>query len=78
MKTHLNLATAKLTASVAFYRTLLNTAPVKVLADYALFVTEEPAMELALDLHSPVRPSKRRALRHRSRGRRRRRPRDRG
>jgi catechol 2,3-dioxygenase-like lactoylglutathione lyase family enzyme len=50
MKMHLNLATADLDASVAFYSTLLDARPVKKLGDYALFVTEQPGLELALDL----------------------------
>jgi catechol 2,3-dioxygenase-like lactoylglutathione lyase family enzyme len=50
MKTHLNLATKDLDASVAFYRTLLLTEPTKNYADYALFLTDEPGLELALDL----------------------------
>jgi catechol 2,3-dioxygenase-like lactoylglutathione lyase family enzyme len=51
MKTHLNLATANLEASIAFYRTLLQAAPAKHFDDYALFVTENPGLELALDLN---------------------------
>ncbi|MEA2663469.1 MAG: hypothetical protein QOI11_413 [Candidatus Eremiobacteraeota bacterium] len=50
MKMHLNLATRDLGASVAFYSTLLGATPAKTLADYALFVTEQPGLELALDL----------------------------
>ncbi len=50
MKMHLNLATRDLDASVAFYSTLLGAQPAKRLGDYALFVTEEPGLELALDL----------------------------
>lgn len=50
MKVHLNLATRDLGASVAFYSTLLGAQPAKQLADYALFVTDEPGLELALDL----------------------------
>ena len=57
MKTHLNLATANLENSVAFYSTLLNATPRKALADYALFVTDEPGLELALDAASEVRPA---------------------
>jgi hypothetical protein len=57
MKVHLNLATGDLAGSVAFYSTLLDAAPVKVLSDYALFVTEEPGLELALDLTDAVSPS---------------------
>jgi catechol 2,3-dioxygenase-like lactoylglutathione lyase family enzyme len=49
MKTHLNLATRDLNASVAFYRTLLDAAPAKHFEDYALFVTDDPGLELALD-----------------------------
>lgn len=51
MKTHLSLATTDLDKSVAFYRTLLNSAPTKHLADYALFVTDDPGLELALDVN---------------------------
>lgn len=50
MKMHLNLATRDLESSVAFYSTLLNAQPAKQLADYALFITERPGLELALDL----------------------------
>jgi catechol 2,3-dioxygenase-like lactoylglutathione lyase family enzyme len=50
MKMHLNLATRDLDRSVAFYSTLLDAQPAKKRADYALFVTEQPGLELALDL----------------------------
>ena len=50
MKMHLNLATRDLDAGVAFYSALLDAQPAKKLADYALFVTERPGLELALDL----------------------------
>lgn len=49
MKTHLNLRAGDLHASVAFYRTLLNAEPMKYYDDYALFVTQDPGLELALD-----------------------------
>jgi catechol 2,3-dioxygenase-like lactoylglutathione lyase family enzyme len=49
MKMHLNLATRDLDASVAFYRTLLRADPAKHYADYALFLTDRPGLELALD-----------------------------
>jgi len=49
MKMHLNLATRDLDASVAFYRTLLAAEPAKHYGDYALFLTENPGLELALD-----------------------------
>ena len=57
MKTHLNLASSDLDRSVAFYAILLDAKPAKVLADYALFVTDEPGMELALDLRTSVVPA---------------------
>jgi catechol 2,3-dioxygenase-like lactoylglutathione lyase family enzyme len=50
MKVHLNLATRDLDASVSFYRTLLVAEPTKHFADYALFITTEPGLELAIDL----------------------------
>jgi len=50
MKMHLNLSTRDLDASVAFYRTLLRADPTKHYADYALFVADQPGLELALDL----------------------------
>lgn len=54
MKTHLNFATRDLDKSVVFYSALLGATPAKVLPDYALFVTEQPGLELALDLRSHV------------------------
>ena len=57
MKTHLNLATADLDKSVAFYRTMLNAEPEKHLADYALFITEDPGLELALDFDPDAKTS---------------------
>jgi len=54
MKMHLNLATRDLDASVAFYRTLLEAEPAKHYDDYALFLTEQPGLELALDLDPSV------------------------
>ena len=56
MKTHLNLATRDLNKSVAFYSTLLGAAPAKLLDDYALFITEDPGLELALDLDPAATP----------------------
>jgi catechol 2,3-dioxygenase-like lactoylglutathione lyase family enzyme len=49
MKMHLNFATRELDASVAFYRALLSAEPVKHYGDYALFLTSDPPLELALD-----------------------------
>jgi catechol 2,3-dioxygenase-like lactoylglutathione lyase family enzyme len=50
MKTHLSLPTRRIDESVAFYQSLLNAQPLKHFDDYALFVTEEPGLELSLDL----------------------------
>jgi catechol 2,3-dioxygenase-like lactoylglutathione lyase family enzyme len=50
MKTHINLGTRDLNASVAFYRVLLGAEPAKHYDDYALFVIDDPGLELALDL----------------------------
>jgi catechol 2,3-dioxygenase-like lactoylglutathione lyase family enzyme len=54
VKTHLNLATTDLAKSVQFYATLLDAQPAKLLSDYALFITERPGLELALDLRNSV------------------------
>jgi hypothetical protein len=43
--------------SVSFYSTLLDSKPAKVRSDYALFITDEPGMELALDLRDAVQPT---------------------
>jgi catechol 2,3-dioxygenase-like lactoylglutathione lyase family enzyme len=50
VKIHLNFATSELARSVDFYSTLLDAAPIKLLPDYALFITERPGLELALDV----------------------------
>lgn len=57
MKTHLNLATTDLEKSISFYSILLDATPNKVLADYALFITDHPGLELALDLRDSVSPT---------------------
>jgi catechol 2,3-dioxygenase-like lactoylglutathione lyase family enzyme len=57
VKVHLNLATEDLGRSLSFYSTLLNATPIKSKPDYALFVTEEPGLELALDLRHRVGPT---------------------
>ena len=54
MKTHLNLQAADLDRSVAYYRTLLGIEPTKRRDDYALFLCEDPPLELALDASSDV------------------------
>ena len=48
MKTHLNFSTSDLNRSVAFYRALLGAAPQKHYGDYALFIMDDPGLELAL------------------------------
>jgi hypothetical protein len=45
----LNFATFDLASSVNFYSILLNARPQKLLSDYALFITDQPALELALN-----------------------------
>ena len=57
MKTHLNLATTDLEKTIAFYSTLLDAPPAKSLEDYALFFTDEPGLELAIDLRESVTPT---------------------
>ena len=57
MKIHLNLATRNLDASIEFYRTLLGVEPAKRYSDYALFLTEDPGLELALDVNPAVNVS---------------------
>ena len=57
MKTHLNLATSDLDRAVSFYSILFDAKPAKTLTDYVLFITEQPALELALDLRDAVLPS---------------------
>jgi catechol 2,3-dioxygenase-like lactoylglutathione lyase family enzyme len=49
MKIHLSLPTDQLEHSVAFYRTLFDAEPFKQRDDYALFIIDEPSIELALD-----------------------------
>lgn len=58
MKTHLHFSTHDLDASVTFYRTLLNSEPAKRYEDYALFLTDDPGLELALSFDPHVRPSR--------------------
>jgi catechol 2,3-dioxygenase-like lactoylglutathione lyase family enzyme len=55
---HLNLATTDLAKSVRFYSTLLDAKPTKLLGDYALFITDQPGLELALDLTDNVAPAR--------------------
>jgi len=57
VRTHLNFATTDLEKSVSFYSTLLEAKPAKVLPDYALFIIDEPGIELALDLRKGVQPA---------------------
>ena len=52
MKTHFSFATEDLARSVEFYSSLLDSTPAKLRPDYALFITEDPPLELALDVVS--------------------------
>jgi catechol 2,3-dioxygenase-like lactoylglutathione lyase family enzyme len=58
MKMHLNLGTRNLAKSVAFYRTLLDADPAKSFDDYALFLTNDPGLELALDRDPRAEPGR--------------------
>jgi len=58
MRMHLNLATTDIEESVRFYSTLLDATPAKSLADYALFVVDQPPLELALDVRKRVQPAR--------------------
>jgi catechol 2,3-dioxygenase-like lactoylglutathione lyase family enzyme len=58
MKTHLNLGTRDLAKSIAFYRTLLGADPAKSFDDYALFITKDPGLELALDRDARAEPGR--------------------
>jgi catechol 2,3-dioxygenase-like lactoylglutathione lyase family enzyme len=49
-KMHLNLPTRDLDRSIAFYSLLLDQAPAKRFDDYALFLSDDPGLELALHL----------------------------
>lgn len=48
MKTHISISATDLSKSVGFYSILLNAKPKKSLNDYALFITENPGLELAI------------------------------
>lgn len=58
MKTHMNFATTDIEQSVSFYTTLFGAAPTRRLEDYALFIVDEPELELALDLRDRVEISR--------------------
>jgi catechol 2,3-dioxygenase-like lactoylglutathione lyase family enzyme len=57
MKTHLSFPTTDLAKSVRFYATLLDAKPAKQFDDYALFVAEQPGLELALAVAQFVSPT---------------------
>lgn len=50
MKTHISLHARDLAKSVRFYATLLDVAPAKHYDDYALFIADDPGLELALNV----------------------------
>jgi len=49
VKTHISLPASNLQRSVDFYQLLLDMQPTKHFSDYALFVSEDPGLELALN-----------------------------
>jgi hypothetical protein len=57
VKIHLSFATTSLGKSVEFYSALLDATPAKVLPDYALFITDRPPLELALNAAEAVTPA---------------------
>lgn len=52
MKTHISLETSQLDRAVEFYEKFLGVEPDKRRADYALFLLEDPGLELAIDVRS--------------------------
>jgi len=57
MKTHLGLTASDLERSVSFYSKLLDVQAAKILPDYALFIAEDPGLELAIELRETVEPA---------------------
>lgn len=53
---HISLNVSNLDASVAFYRKLFGSKPIKLKGNYAKFELEEPRMNVALNLTSEVKP----------------------
>lgn len=56
MKTHLSLPTRQLELSIDFYRVLLDVEPAKRYEDYALFISDQPPLELALHPAADPKP----------------------
>ncbi|MGH7660153.1 MAG: ArsI/CadI family heavy metal resistance metalloenzyme [Vulcanimicrobiaceae bacterium] len=54
MKFHLSIPVSDLDKSVLFFKTFLQTEPTKHYDDYALFISEDPGLELALHLDASV------------------------
>lgn len=54
----MNFGTRDLATSIAFYETLLGAKPAKTLDDYALFITGDPGLELALNFDPDAAPSR--------------------
>jgi catechol 2,3-dioxygenase-like lactoylglutathione lyase family enzyme len=57
MKTHISISATDLPKSVGFYSVLLNAKPKKSLNDYALFITKDPGLELAIGSAQSAAPA---------------------
>ncbi|WP_036478470.1 ArsI/CadI family heavy metal resistance metalloenzyme [Myxosarcina sp. GI1] len=56
LKPHVSLKVSNLEDSVAFYRAMLGTEPVKYKADYAKFDLNNPSLNLTLEASSSINP----------------------
>lgn len=54
IKTHISLKVSNLDRSVAFYRAMLGTEPVKYKTDYAKFDSDNPPLNLTLEASAPI------------------------
>ena len=56
LKPHVSLKVSNLEKSVAFYRAMLGTEPVKYKTDYAKFDLNNPPLNLTLEVSSSINP----------------------
>ncbi len=56
LKPHVSLKVSNLEQSVAFYRAMLGTEPVKYKTDYAKFDLDNPPLNLTLEANSSIHP----------------------